>query len=200
MKDKTLFTEEKPTEQGLFSPTEDELLEVVDNIVDNERTLLWKKLSKKGVGRNWSKYFDTMANPSEAFKRFIQERLDEILENIEWQDELEQQLELKEKEKEELTEEDYLELTDEKEKIRVNGMLLIIDFYILLCDIFINKKYISKDPSKWIKKNILPAIKEKEEDVFASNAKNLIVQLATMTNPNMIMYYSLNVRQARGID
>lgn len=198
MKNKTLFTEEKPAEQGLFSPTEDELLEVVDNIVDNERTLLWKKLSKKGVGRNWSKYFDTMANPSEAFKRFIQERLDEILENIEWQDELEQQLELKGKK--EQSEEDYLELTDEKEKVRVNGMLLIIDFYILLCDIIINKKYISKDPSKWISKNILPAIKEKEEDVFAGNTKILITQLEIMTNPNIIIYYSLNVRQARGID
>lgn len=198
MKDKTLLTEEKPAEQGLFSLTEDELLEVVNNIVDNERTLLWEKLSKKGVGRNWSKYFDTMTFPGEAFKRFIQERLDEILENIEWQDELEQQLELKEKE--EQSKEDYLELTDEKERVRVNGMLLIIDFYILLCDIIINKKYISKNPSKWIRKNILPAIEEKEEDVFADNTKTLITQLEIMTNPNMIIYYSLNVRQARGID
>lgn len=198
MKNKTLLAEEKPAEQGLFSPTEDELLEVVDNMVDNERTLLWKKLSKKGVGRNWSKYFDTMANPSKAFKRFIQERLDEILENIEWQDELEQQLELKEKE--EQSEEDLLELIDEKEKIRVNGALLIIDFYILLCDIFINKKYIGKDSFKWMEKNILPAIKEKKEDVFADNIKTLIDQLIMMVCPNMIMYYSLNVKQVRGID
>lgn len=198
MKDKTLLTEEKPAEQGLFSPTEDELLEVVDNMVNNERTLLWKKLSEKGVGRNWSKYFDTVANPSEAFKRFIQERLDEILENIEWQDELVQQLELKGKE--EQSEEDYLEEADEKERVRVNGMLLIIDFYILLCDIIINKKYISKDPVRWIGKKILPVIKEKKEDVFTANVRILITQLEIMTTPNMIIYYSLNVRQARGID
>lgn len=184
MENKTFLPEEENLEeQGVFLPEEDEILEAANNIVNNERILLWRKISEKGFGKNWSKYFDSLKYPSRAFKRFIKERFDELLEDIDWNDDLMQRIELKEQ----------VITTEDKEAARVNGMSIIIDFYNILNDIFINQKYIKK-PFEWIKDNILPELKDLEGVVITDKVRKLIIKLQEMTEPNVLFIYTVNIK------